>query len=243
MSEGVTTQFVWFYIPGPKAGWELQHSIASVRKYFQGTAEIVVIGAHPGPWFEDTLIEVPRVGKERGYLEQPYWDTRNKWRIACLHPEIRPEFVWMMDDQFFINPVTLERLQEPKADPFYKQPESKYAHHMKFWNKLVLDTFEWLKHRMYHPYQFGTHAPHWIVKSRMLQVLSLLPEEKLILPEIVYGTTMCDKPGSCFPFLYRLQRPATDHELLSIEKRSTVLNLVPGTCTPQIMKWIERRVQ
>jgi hypothetical protein len=242
MSEGVTTQFVWFYIPGPKQGWELQHSIASVRKHFQGTAEIVVIGAHPGPWFTDTLIEVPRIGKERGFLEQPYWDTRNKWRVACLHTEIKAHFVWMMDDQFFVNPVTAERLQEPKADPFYKKPVTKYAHQMKFWHKLVMNTFEWLEARFYHPYQFATHAPHWIVKNQMLDVLSHLPEEQIILPEIVYGTAMCDKPGSCFPFLKRVERPVPDRELDRIAKTATVVNLIPGSCTHQIMRWIEGRL-
>ena len=243
MSDGVThLQFVWFYVPAPQAGWELQHSIKSVRKYFQGEAEIIVIGANPGPWFTDTLIEVPRVGHEWGASLQPYFDTRNKWVIACEHPAIRPEFVWMMDDQFFVNPVTKERLEEPKADPFYKEPKTQYAHHMRLWMRLVIKSFQLCQKFGAKPYQYATHAPHYIVQKDMRWTLRNLPTGEIVLPEIAYNTLFHERPGSCFPFLQRIERPLTDHQLMDIEKKATVVNLTPNALTTQTKNWLQRRI-
>jgi hypothetical protein len=162
--------------------------------------------------------------------------------IAALCPVIRDEFVWMMDDQFFVNPVTAERLQEPKADPFYRRPATRYGGQTKYWHRLVIDTFDWLNQRRYKAYQFATHAPHWIVKSRLLVVMNSLPKGEIILPEIVYGSTMCDPPGSCFPFLQRIQSPLTDRKLEEIGGKATVVNLSPEGFTAQTKRWLEGRL-
>lgn len=243
MSDGVThLQFVWFYIPAPCAGWELEYSIKSVRKYFDGTAEIVVIGANPGNWFDGTLIEMPRIGREWGMSLQPYWDTRNKWKVATEHAAIADQFVWMMDDQFFVNSVSRERLEEPKADPFYKKPVTKYASHMKLWSRLVIDSFHWCERFGRKPYQYATHAPHFVVKEHMRWTVGQLPSTEIILPEIAYNTLFHERPGSCFPFLQRIQRPLTDHQLMDIEKKATVVNLTPNALTPQTKNWLQRRI-
>ena len=161
-SDGVThLQFVWFYVP--PAGWmgaAAQHQVRP--EILRGEAEIIVIGANPGPWFTDTLIEVPASGMN-GARACSLTSTPEQMGHRLRASGDLPGVCLMMDDQFFVNPVTKERLEEPKADPFYKEPKTQYAHHMRLWMRLVIKPFQWCQ-------KFGPlsvcHPPPAITSSR-----------------------------------------------------------------------------
>jgi hypothetical protein len=76
-----------------------------VETFFEGATKITIVGDRP-PWYRGHVIDQPRIGPcaNRGFR-----DMLAKMQTMASHPEIDREFVWMMDDVYFLQGSQLGR--------------------------------------------------------------------------------------------------------------------------------------
>lgn len=232
-------QFLWFYVPGPDNGNELRYSIRSVVENFQGEAKITVIGERPN-WYSGHFIQCPQNVKRAKRERDAFLDTQHKIVVASQHPEIEDEFVWIMDDVYILQPVTIDDLKIPRHDPWYKVKSAK------LWHRLIAETFKALQKHGKTNHQYGTHLPHHIEKQRLIDLFQLYDYPKnLYLWEILYGNHYRSDPcpygstwqGVQYPqFLKRLlRRPRKIKELHDVTAGAFVLNY-QSACYGKIMQ-------
>lgn len=236
-------QFLWFYIAGPENGFELRHSIRSVIQNFSGDAKITVIGERPN-WYRGHFIECSRTYVRKRRDRDPFLDTQKKIVTASQHPEIDDEFVWIMDDTYLLQPTTIEDLQVPRYDPWFKNRSNRE------WHRLIRSTFDALKKNGKPNLQYGTHLPHHIEKQKLVELFSIYQygPKNLLLWEILfcnhYKTNAVPYGGNwegvAYPqFLRRLlRRPKSIQELDEISKSSHVLNYQSNCFGPIIKSWL-----
>jgi len=102
------TAFVYPYLAKAAEGDELLYSVRSVEKYFQGKADIWIVGDRPAWWARDDRFVKAQQVKGGARI-----DRANKLWVILNTPEIPEEFVWMQDDIYFVKPVSYEFLATP----------------------------------------------------------------------------------------------------------------------------------
>lgn len=241
-------QFVWFYVPGPENGFELRHSIRSVKQNFVGDSHITVIGDRP-EWYTGHMISVPKVKPRLRHRHDrdAFLDTQNKAVVASMHQEIQDEFVWLADDNFLLRPTTIEELQVPRFDPWWKPTTRKE------WHRLIVVTLKALQNHQKSVLQYGTHLPHHIEKQKLAELFRIYDYPRhLFLWEILYanhwktgGVPYGGTPwqGVQYPHFLRrlLKRPRNAAELDAIAQVSSVLNYQSGCFGPVMKNWLARR--
>ena len=240
------TQFVYFYVPGPKQGLELKLSIDLLTKHFVGKHRVTVIGDKP-PWYDGHYIPIKRnMGIQDAKTRMPFRDTQKKIMTCASHPEIDEEFWWIMDDVFLINPVTVAELRVPRYDPWY-QITTKST-----WHQLIRITFAALAKHDKPTLQFGTHLPHVFEKSKLRELFPIynFPKE-LLLFEILYANHF-HHPKKAVPygstwegveyprFIHRILSPKTERELNLIQ--SKFVNYAQHLFNPTMQRWLAKQV-
>lgn len=238
-------QFLWFYVQGPENGFELRHSIRSVVQNFAGEAKITVIGERPN-WYSGHFIDCSRTYKKKRSNRDPFLDTQRKITVASRHPEIDDEFVWIMDDTYLLRSTTIEDLQVPRYDPWFRVRPGRE------WHRLIKATFDALKKQGKPNLQYGTHLPHHIEKRKLVELFEIYQYPKnLLLWEILYGNHYRTDPVpygggwngvNYHPFLKRfLKRPRNISELDTAASVSHVLNYQSTVFSQQMMGWLSAR--
>lgn len=215
------THFVYLYVHGPRNGLELRHSMRSIHKNFCGDIKISVIGDRP-QWYTGHHIPHTNRSLRVGGLSsfKPNQDTLRKMIQVCDSNEVDEEFVWMMDDVYFMNPITLEELREPRCDPWYSTKSNRV------WHKLIRASFAALRARGYETHQYATHLPHVFEKSKMRTAFQMFDmPDYLFLFEVIYGNVHRSNPSSYRGFLRRFITMPNAQELQEA-KAAKVLNYV-----------------
>ena len=188
--------FVWLYAKKFSA-WdlagqfnELDYSIRSVRKNFQGDVRCFVIGDDPG--LEGVIhLKAPPLVMEDNVTGQPRQkDQMNKYRVL-IDSEINEEFVLIWDDVFILKPTTEEELKvvygrcevtnpytyiktRCGGTPYKKLWVDTYAHILAYRRREGLKTYDW-----------ETHLPRVMEKTKLKDLI-----ENLFLndiPKLVTG--------------------------------------------------------
>lgn len=232
-------------MPGPDSGFELRHSIRSVKQNFIGDSHITVIGDRP-EWYTGHFINVPRVKPRLRHRHDrdAFLDTQNKIWTAVHHPEIDESFIWMMDDQFFLRPTTIEDLQTPRYDPWLQLTRRKQ------WHILISATFAALRVKGKPNLQYATHLPHHFFKSKLLELFQIYEYPKnLYLFELLYGCHFRTDPipyggtpwnGVQYPqFLRRLlKRPGRGQRITDLVGDSAILNYQSTVFSKEMKSWL-----
>lgn len=229
--------FVWCYCKETEKDNELDLSIHSVRKFFQGKAEILVIGDRPACMnLVDTFIECPRVGFQQ---LRSNVDVINKLDRLLMYPNLPDTFVWMMDDIHFINPITMDDLCTLR----YQEdiPEKKPIR-----AGLKQTTRELLEDMGYYYLDYATHAPHFINVEYLIETLDVVRSHlKLSLWETVYEC-MWQPPDvvaePVTPFLVRVLYPHMAEQRAEYKKDHKVLNHNDPGFSPELKQWLEQNV-
>lgn len=244
-------QFVWLNIVGPEDGYELRHSMQSIKMHFDGEVKTTIIGDKPS-WYEGHHIpcKVFRRPPARRQMRitkiGPFQDTHNKIQVAASHPEIDSEFVWMMDDVYLLRRTSIEDLRIPRYDPWWKPVLSRD------WHRLIQATFNALAAKGKPRFQVGTHLPHVFEKEKLQQCFAEYNfSNSLLLFEILYTNHWRDGfipyggewQGVTYPkFLSRLlSRPRNEAALNAQVSESHVLNYQAQVFGPLMKMWLERR--
>lgn len=236
-------QFLWFYIPGPENGFELRHSIRSVIQNFSGTAKVTVIGERPN-WYRGHFIECGRTYRHKRRDRDPFLDTQNKIIVASQHPEIDEEFVWLADDVFFAQPVTIEDLKVPRFDPWFRVRSNRE------WHRLINATFSVLKAKGKTALQYGTHLPHFCEKQKLVELFQIYNygPKNLLLWEILmvnhfrtggipYGGNW---EGVSYPYFLKrlLRRPRSSNQMMEEIGNASVVNWQSNVFSQAAKDWL-----
>lgn len=213
-------QFVWPYWHAGADGDEIRWSVRSVETFFQGKAKTLIIGDRP-PWYHGPHISQRRVGPQ--HQHQSFRDMLTKMWTMATHPDVERQFIWMMDDVYFLKPFSEPDLETPRAYRWDRARKNK-------WQILKADSMEALAMAGLPNHDFATHAPHHVEKDKLRQLFDLYDlHNRTLLWEVLYGNTFRTHPASVRPWLARIGREFTKAEYPKVFQRATVANHTQGT--------------
>ncbi len=175
--------FVWVYWNGGQ-GDELRWSIRSVLNNYQGKANIVVAGDKP-PWYSGTHINVKRVSKQH---RRGFRDVLNKINIVCTGDEVPESFVWMMDDIYFVNPVSFSQLSKHYYHGRQHKHKVSTTKHKNGWGEIKRQSFLEAEQAGLRTFDYCTHLPHILHKKKWIETWEKFNlSERTLQWEILYG--------------------------------------------------------
>ena len=153
--------FVYPFIHSKANDRELELSIASVRKNYQGESKIIVIGDRPA--FEvDVMIVQSRSGGA-------FRDQIQKLWTAVKSKDVADQFVWMMDDIWFVQPVTRADLESPRHSGCRENLDDWKPSNS--WLKSKKRTMIELRSRGFNQYDYSNHCPQYLDKTNVRDCL------------------------------------------------------------------------
>lgn len=230
---GPPMQFVWPYWDGGANGDELRFSIRSVHEFYDGNATCTIIGDRPA-WWRGHVIEQKRV--PNGTPNQAFRDTIAKLWTMATHPEMMHEFVWMMDDVYFLKPVTKGDLMTPRAQRWVDTEHNSWARRKK-------TTIQALQAIGASIWDYSTHAPHYAEKEKVRDIYERFNmHQQTLLWEVLYGNLYRGRPENVVPWLHRLYTKQAAEDIGRITARSTVLNNIDGSWCEGLRSFLASRL-
>ena len=212
-------QFVWPYISSEAHGDEIRFSVRSVEKFFDGRAKCTIIGDRP-QWFSGHVISKKRVPESTP--KRAYRDMLSKVWFMATHAEIDTEFVWMMDDIYFVKPFTFEDVAIARAERFRRSDGNT-------WQKIKAATMDALTERGLPNHDYGTHAPHVAEKEKLRAMFDDFDlHHRTLTWELIYGNLYRETPERSRPFLSRIGKQMHASQISHVVRNSTVLNHTSG---------------
>jgi hypothetical protein len=105
---GSVVDVVYPYVADAAEGDELRYSLRSIEQNLMATPRVWIIGDKPA-WYTGNYIPHRRL---QGMPHQARFDRADKLWTVVRNRKIGPEFVWMMDDVYLLQPVTLHELRQ-----------------------------------------------------------------------------------------------------------------------------------
>jgi hypothetical protein len=218
--------FVYPYLANSSLGNEIQYSIASVHEYYVGTPRITIIGDCP-PGFDGQHIPVSRV-RDNGDPFRPYRDVWNKLSFAAASQLIGSDFYWMMDDIYFVGPVTDAELQVPRHNGAHDPSRIKtYPSGKTTWLELKRKTLAAVADAGFGVvYDYATHLPQFVRKTELRELQKKIDiSRNMHLWEIIYGNMFRSAPiWYDNNFFYRFTKPQSLSQLLQQFAAVTIVN-------------------
>jgi len=161
------TSIVYPYLHQKSQGEELKYSIRSVCKFAQFDFEPVIIGDKPA-WYSGKHIQVSAI-RNRRFTRA--FDIAKKLEIICGTASISDDFVYMYDDQYFVNPVELSAITGAIAmSEIQKKRETRVGSEV--WRELMNATIDaLLSSGHYKVYNYETHLPRVLNKRKLKLVM------------------------------------------------------------------------
>jgi hypothetical protein len=223
------TQFVWPYWHGGANGDEIRFSVRSVETFFQGAVKCTIVGDRP-PWYTGHVIPQARIPMTSNH---GFRDMLAKMWTMATHAEIDSDFIWMMDDIYFLKPVTWDDLEMARAYPWREDQSNS-------WQRRKSNTMRALRDRGRSNHDYATHLPHTVEKAKLRQVYEDFDlHQNCMLWEVVYGNTYRGRPYSVHPFFARIMQPMTVEQLQHMTAKASVLNHLATGWTPAMRQFLE----
>lgn len=182
---------VYPFFQGKAQGDELKFSIRSLCKYAQFDFEPVIIGDLPR-WYNGKHIPVKAL-RNRRFTRA--FDIAQKLEIICGTENISDDFVYMYDDQYFINPVTIDNISGAIA-----MNEIKKVNPVKVgsevWRELMNMTVVKLRENGHEQiFNYETHLPRVLNKQKLKLILKAYELNKNpLLFNTIYFNEFFDEP-------------------------------------------------
>lgn len=160
---------VYQYVDGKSADEELKNSIRSIERYLDAQFKLHIVGDMPSNLELEHVNHIPLERKDGVEFTNCY-DAGAKMNAVILHPEIGENILYMYDDIYLMQKVTVEELreltetfcmQESDADPLPQDTKHR---------QLVNRTREVLQKAGKPSCNAETHMPRLISKSKMIEV-------------------------------------------------------------------------
>lgn len=228
--------FVWLHAHGPDDSLELQLSIESVLRFVNPQAKITVIGDKPN-WYRGHHLPATKSPIKDASARMPFRDTQWKIMLAARSAEISEEFVWMMDDQFFLRQTTVQQISRHWFDPWFRMG-------VKVWHNLIRATFNQLQVRGKPNLQTATHLPHVFRRELLEEMFSVYGfPSRLLLFEVCYQNHWRNPETKVAytGFLKRIPACLPRCELEQIGEH--ILNYYAQGWVPEMRAFLESRVR
>ena len=214
--------FVWFYAKQfsswDKSGYfnELDYSIRSVRKNYQGDVRCYVIGDVPIPVLDVIHIEAPPVVMVDKVTGQPRQKDHNKkYDVVLNTPEINEEFVLMWDDIYILKPTTRTQIATTYGrcevtNPYeYIKTRSGGRPYKQLWVATYEYILAYKKRQGLKMYDWEQHMPKFMEKGN----LSKLMDDHYMrdIPKLVTGMYMAYYGGETTIMPEGFQADLYDH--------------------------------
>ena len=227
---GPPLTFVWPYITSKLSGEELQLSIESVKRFYQGEVKTLVIGDCPD-WHTGMHIPKPRI---KASPHTSFRDVFSKLMVANTTQLTGKRYVWMMDDIYFTRPVTYQQLSVPRYSSVRTVQELEAWSPSNKWLNLKKKTMLKIAEKNGKCFDYATHLPHLVVKqtlNKALRDFGVDLQADMHLWEIIYGNYRKDvEPQDCSPFFFRTTRAINDIEAYRKKKAFVFNNGNHGWC-------------
>jgi hypothetical protein len=224
-----TLQFVWPYWHGGAKGDEIRFSVRSVETFFQGRARCLIVGDRP-PWYTGEHLPHRRVSRRtpnRGFR-----DMLSKVLVMATRDEIDSEFVWMMDDVYFLRPFTLDDMRTPRANLW--RPSERNG-----WQKRKTLSMAALASRGMTQHDYATHLPHHVEQSKLATLFDEFDlRNTTLLWEVLYGNTYRENPIGTDPFFRRIVKQRSVAALRLLTTHAKVLNHTSGVWGPDMRSFL-----
>lgn len=219
--------FVYPFWQGGANYDELRWSIRSIFKNFipdNGMQfDVWIIGDQPvlkredTTWYNGNIVLCPRITEGTGF-NRKLQDALNKWNIALRNSDISSTIVWMMDDIFFIKPITLKDLITPRATKYKNENSLNRWIASSGFSKAKLRSMKFLISNGLSSWDFATHLPHVVDKELAINIFDNFPiqnKEESLLWEVIYENTYLGQaaPQKLVPFSRYLSSRPTDSQI------------------------------
>ena len=208
--------FVYPFITSNAGNRELELSIASIKKFFVGRYRIFVIGDDP------KLDGVNHIHIKK--KKEAFKDVAAKLRIAYSCDDIQDEFVWMMDDLFFVSPFGALILSKARHNDERSGNRLSNWKPSNNWLKLKKKTMLELRDRGHSTFDFSTHCPMVFKKSKLEILFSEWLDHELWDYKIIYGNVFSEGKSHCRPWRWRWKGPQSQDVIQSGIKNAIVVN-------------------
>lgn len=162
-----TTAFVYPYFAAGAKGNELKYSIRSIETFFQGASGVWVVGDRPD-WYSGPFVCAPRLTTRE---PNSRLDRAAKLRRILETPEIPEDFVWMMDDIYFVAPVTVEALRHPRSEGRITTKDLRKRRRGGPWSRQKHRTWQALHERGRPLHDYAAHMPVMYTKTNLRSLL------------------------------------------------------------------------
>lgn len=161
---------VYPYKENAAQGDELKHSLRSLCKNFKEDFEVVIVGSKP-KWINDKVRVIEGAFDN---TSQPAQNVAKKINALLEDPKIPASFVWMNDDIYFMNEVTINDIRQLKHLGEYNKLKN-FAQKSNPYHINGVRTFDWLKEQGKRCFMYSTHTPFWYSKAKWKTLFKLLP--------------------------------------------------------------------
>jgi hypothetical protein len=207
---GMKIAFVWPFWQAPAKYDELRWSVRSVYQNFvepDCEIETIIVGDQPvlrrwkNSWYSGRVINVPRTVRGTGAVGLQ--DQCTKFLTALRDDSLPDTVVWMMDDVYFIKPVTLEDLKTPRHLGSYDKDRVAAWNPKGWWQAAKKRTVELLLSEGYPAYDFATHLPHVVDRQKARELIEKYDANgRHLLWEMLYeNICLGQTPERATPFL------------------------------------------
>jgi len=223
--------FVWPFWQKPAKYDELRWSVRSVYQNFvEPDCEIrtviagdqPVIRKHSSSWYSGEVLNIPRTVSGGG--SAGIEDQCRKW-IRALEYLDCDTVVWMMDDVYFVKPVSLADLKTPRSMGLWSRERLEKWEAKTWWNTAKKKTLLQLSDRGLPTFDFATHLPHVVDRMRALDLLKEwgLPESRLLWEVIWENVNLAESPAPATPFLRIISTPKCLKGTCNATEKASVL--------------------
>lgn len=165
---------------------EIRYSLRSLQKHLKGYRNIYVIGEKPA-WLNNVI----HVRADDPYKYNKEANICNKIKIACEHPDISDDFLFINDDHFFLQDTNINEIL-----PYSKKDADLHPSRETNLNKYELcrlNTWRALKEKGLTTYLYDIHTPIIYNKKKFLEVIKQYPWDNDDIGFVVksmYGNTL-----------------------------------------------------
>lgn len=220
------------FIEGPDDSLELRYTLRSIEKYLQVDPVIWILGECPN-WL--TNVNVIKLERKGGNFKK-FKDQLNKIHHFINLKNIGDEFIYMYDDQFFINPVTIDEIKKPRAYYNFKKIDitqflNTHQTAGKNWKDLFEKTILKLKEQNKPLFGYETHMPRCFEVNKVKEIFKKYNclEEPYQFSTLYYNN-YCTNPEILTRynfFKFGLYEELSSNAIIRKSQRYKVLNLLP----------------
>ena len=154
---------VYPWIARMARGNELRFSLRSVELNFAPPVEVWLVGDMP-EWYAGNFLPCPVYDET---LCLPRQDRAKKLAAVIDEPRIAETFLWMMDDIYFVRPITLAQLRLPWICGEMQPQRLDDWKPAREWTRQKKLTWQALRDNGKPLFDFSTHLPYVYEKSKL----------------------------------------------------------------------------